>query len=129
MINWQRVKEGMMNDILPSLGKFIWKNKSNPNVTPDVIKGEFYTLIRRHLKELTLPHNGDSSISVHNIDNIIITDGIIVYIAFLKSYSGTYNEKLIENLNDSLEGIDYNFSKHIFESSINDIIDEIKYKH
>lgn len=89
--------------------------------------GEFYTLLRRHLPALCLPSS--YNINLKNIDRIVWepSTGEIKSLQFIKSYGGIYATDLINRLNDTLNNLDKDPSKILFENSINSILEDVQF--
>lgn len=127
MRNWKNIQHVLENTILPEITLFVWTRRNDISTTHNIVKGEFFTLLRRHLPSLiNYSHGCTHQITKHNIDKIYIRNGTIQYLTFIKNYNGTYDSKTIDQLNDILDNIKFNFSDSIFKSSINKIITNIQ---
>ncbi|MBV1928766.1 MAG: hypothetical protein KUG81_04565 [Gammaproteobacteria bacterium] len=119
------VTSAFKNEILPSLAKFVANNIHSTHNS--AFRGEFYTLIRRHLNFLTNPSS--FNIMLNNIEEIGVTnEGVITAIGFNnQGYSSNRASKreAVEILNNVLKDIDYNFNDYKLKSTLNSIVDKI----
>lgn len=109
MLDVKYIQSKFDTEIIPSLVKFVQLN--HIKVEQNVIQGEFFTLIRRHLPEIT-KEKASYSISLINIDLIGVNrDGKIVSIGFS---TGSYNRyKQLEETVDTLNEV---LKKSVFEN-------------
>mgnify|MGYP006399250521 CR=1 FL=1 len=101
-INRKHIKETLEIFILPELAAFIKKRLYDGS--DDIFKGEFYTLIRRHLHILTKPSG--FSLKVDDISTIGLNGrtGEILSLCFRDDmYGSAGKKKLIIILNEILE--------------------------
>tara|TARA_R110000851_G_scaffold315229_5_gene477602 strand:- start:4778 stop:5170 length:393 start_codon:yes stop_codon:yes gene_type:complete len=113
--------------ILPNLARFV--KKHHTTVDQKVIQGEFFTLIRRHLSDLT-NEKASYSINLANIDIIGINrEGTIISIGFTMGPFNRYSraQDTIELLNDLLDKSDFDYSKSILAHNLTGITDSLRY--
>jgi len=114
-------------EILPALFRFV--KKFHTQVEQKVIQGEFFTLIRRHLPDLT-KEKATYSISLKNIDIIGVSrDGDIISIGFSKGdfcrYSRTH--ETVDTLNKILKSSNMDYSKSILGHNLDLITESLRY--
>jgi hypothetical protein len=119
------IKKTLPN-IIKSLCIYAINNKSQKNIE-DLLVGELFTLIRRHLPHLC---STTYNFSKYNIDRIYINydTGELLYINFSVNYRfrGCYKPELIECLNNIIEEIDPNYSNLNFSAQLNNITRKIE---
>lgn len=91
------------------------------------IKGEFFTMLRRHLPQLVnvSRHN---AITTKNIEDIHydLNTGELLYLRFISNYGACTCKETIKMLNDLISELNIDFKKYSFEKSIDDPINAIK---
>lgn len=124
------LQQDLIKKVLPSIIKslsiFAINNKTQPNVE-NLLVGELYTLIRRHLPHLcTTTYN----LTKYNIERIYINydTGEILWVNFIKDhrFRGCFKEEVIECLNNTLEEINPNYSDLNLSAQLNSITEKIE---
>lgn len=123
MTNGERkVIKQMLPVIFRHLSKFIIRNKMFNN-HQQLIKGEAYTLIRRHLPELVT--GSGETINIRNIQDVKYNynTGEIISFSFCKSYSSS---DLVPELNQILDELNLNYSNINLSISLENITNKIE---
>lgn len=127
MISKEHIKKMLETQILPSLSSFIKENYFK--VDQKVLKGEFYTQMRRHLKELT-DEKSSYKITINHFDPIgVDRQGNIISIGFSSVCHDRHSrtKEIIDLLNEVLDESSFNFSDYILAHKLDKIIDSLRY--
>lgn len=123
LINDEETKQ-LFGSIFRALTKFAIQKKNQPHIE-ELLKGEAFTLIRRHLPRLTGIAIG---ITKNNIERVYVDydTGEILYFSFIKNYGGCIKDEIIDKLNGLVEEMNPNFGNLAFAAQLSSITDNMQ---
>jgi hypothetical protein len=127
MTSRKHMQETLEQYIIPNFVIFVKKN--HDKVEEKVLRGEFFTLFRRYLPELT---NQKSSyrISLSNINYIGVSkDGNIISVSFSSSIHDRHSRigEVVDMLNAILDSTSFDHSPEIVAFKLDRLMDSIRY--
>ena len=127
MIAKDYVQHQLESAVLPALATFVKNN--HHKVKQQVIKGEFFTQMRRHLPEIA-GTKAQYGITLENVDIVGVNrDGDIVSLGFSCKAHNRYSrvKETVELLNSLLDSASFDYSKSILGHNLDRITDSLRY--